>query len=81
MCVCAQSCPDLCDPMVCSPPDPLFMEFSDRNTRVFPTPGDLSDAGIEPASLHLLHWQADSLPPYHLGDLKNWVRVGYKTGT
>ena len=30
----------------------------------FPTPGDLSDLGIEPASLVLpahLHWQADSL--------------------
>ena len=27
-----------------------------------PSPGDLHDPGIQPASLGLLHWQADSLP-------------------
>ena len=27
-----------------------------------PPPGDLPDLGVEPASLCLLHWQADSLP-------------------
>ena len=27
-----------------------------------PTPGDLSDPGIEPRLLHLLQWQADPLP-------------------
>ena len=27
-----------------------------------PPPGDLPDPGIEPRSLHLLHWWADSLP-------------------
>ena len=59
---------------------PLSMEFSGKNTGVFPTPEDLSEPGIEPASLNLLHWQADSLPLYYLGDLKNWVRSGYKTG-
>ena len=31
----------------------------------FPTPGDLLNSGIKP--LHLLHWQADSLPLSHLG--------------
>ena len=35
----------------------------------FPTPGDLPDPETEPASLHLLHWQADSLPLSHLGSL------------
>ena len=30
----------------------------------FPPPGDLPHQGIEPASLCLLHWQADSLPTY-----------------
>jgi len=28
----------------------------------FPSPGDLPDPGID---LHLLHWQADSLPLSH----------------
>ena len=28
----------------------------------FPPPGDLPDRGIEPTPLHLLHWQAGSLP-------------------
>ena len=28
----------------------------------YPPPGDLSDPGIEPVSLCLLHWQAGSLP-------------------
>jgi len=27
-----------------------------------PPPGDLPDAGFEPASFSLLHWQAGSLP-------------------
>ena len=27
-----------------------------------PPPGDLPDPGIEPASISLLHWRADSLP-------------------
>ena len=27
-----------------------------------PSPGDLPDPGIEPRVLHLLHWQAGSLP-------------------
>ena len=31
--------------------------------------GDLPDPGIEPTSLHLLQWQADSLPLHHLGSL------------
>ena len=32
----------------------------------FPSPGNLPDSGIEPASPGLLHWQADSLPLSHL---------------
>ena len=44
---------------------PLSMEFSRQeywNGLPFPTPGDLPDPGIELCLLHLLHWQADSLP-------------------
>ena len=33
----------------------------------FPTPGNLPDPGIKPASLVFLHWQADSLPLNHPG--------------
>ena len=57
LCVCAQSCPTLCDSMGCNPPD----SFPGKNTGVgchsflqgiFPTQG---------WSLGLLHWQVDSL--------------------
>ena len=32
----------------------------------FPIPGVLETQGSNVCLLHLLHWQADSLPPYHL---------------
>ena len=54
MCSVAQSCPILCDPVDCSPAAPLSMEFSRQEYWCglpFPTPGDLPDPGIEPASL------------------------------
>ena len=38
----------------------------------FPTPGDLPNPGIKPASLALLALEADSLPLRHLGSLK-WM--------
>ena len=50
----AQSCPTLCGPMDCSPQAPLPMEFSRQeywSGAPFPTPGDLPDPGIKPASL------------------------------
>ena len=37
-------------------------EFSGQNPGPFPAPGDLPNTGIKPSALHLLHWQADSLP-------------------
>ena len=40
--------------MDCSPPAPLSMEFSrqeDWSVLPFPSPGDLTDSGIEPMSL------------------------------
>ena len=49
---------------------PLSMGFSRQENwsgLPFPTPGDLPDPGIEPASLLSLPWQADSLPWSHLG--------------
>ena len=59
----AQSCPTLCDPMDCSPPDSsVHGIFQAKDTGVgcpFPSPGELPDPGIEPRSPTL---QADSLP-------------------
>ena len=48
------------------------MEFSRKeywSGLPFPSPGDLPNPGIEPSLLHLLHWQADSLPLCYLGRL------------
>ena len=46
--------PTLCNPMDCSPPGPLHMEFSRQehfSGVPFPTPGNLPDSGIKPESL------------------------------
>ena len=48
---------------------PLPMEFSRQefwSGVPLPTPRDRLDPGINPHLLHLLHWQTDSLPPFHL---------------
>ena len=58
----AELCPTPGDPMDCSPPGSLSMEFSRQEYRsglLFPSPGDLPDPGIKPGSPAL---QADSLP-------------------
>ena len=58
----AQSCLTLCNPMDCSPPAPLSMEFLRQEywSGLSPSsPGDLLDPEIKPRSLAL---QADSLP-------------------
>ena len=45
------------------------------NELPLPPLGALSDPGIEPCLLQLLHWQADSLPLRHLGSPVNlWKR-------
>ena len=51
---------------------PLFIGFSRQeywSGLPFPPPGDFPNLGIEPKFLASLHWQADSLPLYHLGSL------------
>ena len=63
----AKFCPTLCDPMDCTCQAPLSMEFCRQESwsgLLFPSPGDLPDPGL---NLHLLHWQADSLPQSHQG--------------
>ena len=58
----AKSCPTLCNPMDCSLPGSLAVEFSRQeywSGLPLPSPGDLPNPGIEPESPAL---QADSLP-------------------
>ena len=68
MCLVAQSCLTLCDPMDCSPCQaPLSMGFSRQkywSGLPCPPPGDLPKPGIKPRSSML---QADSLPSEPLG--------------
>ena len=57
-----QSCPTLCNPMDCSPPDSSvhgIFQAKILEWIPFPSPRDLSNPGIEPWSPAL---QADSLP-------------------
>ena len=61
-CVHAQLCSTVCDPLDCSPPGSLCIEFSRQDYwsgLPFALPGDLPDSGIKPTSSAL---QADSLP-------------------
>ena len=58
----AQSCLTLCDPWTVARQSPLSMEFSRQeywSGLPLPSPGDLSNSGIEPGSPTS---QADSLP-------------------
>ena len=53
MCLHAQSCPTLCDPMDCSRQAPLSMGFFRQeywSGLPFPPPGDLPGLGIKPTS-------------------------------
>ena len=50
-----QLCLVLCDPMIIARQAPLFMKFSRPEYwrgLLFPSPGDLSNPGTEPRSLH-----------------------------
>ena len=54
VCVCAQLCPTLCDPMNCSPPGISAQGFSRQeywSGLPFPPPGAFSHPSIEAASL------------------------------
>ena len=66
-CLVTKLCPTLCDPMDCSLQAPLSMGFPRQESGVgchFFLPGIFSAQGL---NLHLLHWQADSLPLSHRG--------------
>ena len=62
-----QSCLTRCYPLTGACQAPLSMGFLRQeywNGLPFPSPGDLLYQGL---SLHILHWQAGSLPQSHLG--------------
>ena len=67
----AQSCLTLCDPMDCSPQASLSMEFLQSRIpewfAIFYSRGIFLTQGSNPRLLHLLPWQADSLPLCHVG--------------
>ena len=71
MCMCAQSCPTLSDPMGCSPPGSsvhgllqarilewIAISFSRGSSQ----PRSPRSLFSNPCLLYLLHWQANSLP-------------------
>ena len=56
--------------MDCSPPDSSahgFLQQEYWSELPCPPPGNLPNSGIEPMSPAFVHWQADSVPPSHLG--------------
>ena len=78
-CSVTQSCLTLCEPPDCRPPGSSVHGISQARipewVAISSSRGS-SRLGIKPALLHLLHWQADSLPlcrpgrPFH--DLSNY---------
>ena len=65
-----QSCLTLCDPIDCSYQAPLSTEFFRQETRAscyFLLQGSFPDHGSSLCLLHLLHWEANSLPLGHPG--------------
>ena len=73
-----QLCPTLCDPMDCSPPgSPVHGILQARMLEwvAMPPPGVFSIQGLNPRLLHLLHWQACSLPLVPPGKPFYWVMI------
>ena len=71
-CMRPQSCLTLCDPMDCCPPgSSVHARQKYWSALPFPTQEIFLTQGLNPHFLHLLHWQADSLPLSHLGSLSS----------
>ena len=87
LCVC-ESCPNLCNPMDCSPPgSSVHGIFQARMLELlpFPSPEDPPDLGIESTSLVSPVLADNSLPLCHLGSLerareREREREGYAKG-
>ena len=71
LCLVAQSCPTLCDPMDCAPPgSSVHGNSPGKNTGVdchALLQGICLTQGLNPHLLSLLHWQVGSLPLAPLG--------------
>ena len=64
MCVCAQSCLTLCDPMDGIPPGPMGFFRQEYWSRLpFPSPGNLPDPGTAPVSTELVGEFFTAEPP------------------
>ena len=82
VCMCAHSraqlCPTLWDPMDCSPPvssvHGIFQARILEWVAIFYSRGSSWPRGSNQGLLHLLYWQADSLPLRHLGRLNRVVK-------
>ena len=76
MCLVAQSCPTLCNPVDCNLPGSPSMGFSRQeywSGSPFPSPGDLSNPGIKPGSPA---FQADALTSEPPGNQYiNWQSI------
>ena len=80
-CLVIKLCPTRCDPMGCSLSGSSVHGISQARYwggLPFPSPGDLSDLGVEPASPAL---QADSLPPSHWGSPPLYLGLCRDKGT
>ena len=79
VCLVTQSCPTLLDPLDCSPPGSsvhgIFFRQEYWSGLPFPTPGDLSNPGIEPGSPMSPALQVDSLSTEPLGKSKGEMEV------
>ena len=79
VCLVTQSCPTLLDRLDCSPPGSsvhgIFFRQEYWSGLPFPTPGDLSDPGIEPGSPVSPALQVDSLSTEPLGKSKGEMEV------
>ena len=66
----------LCDPVDCSPPAPLSMEFSRLEWVAIPFPGDIPDPGIEPGLLYsrrTLYHLSHQGSLYSIGQMKSFL--------
>ena len=74
VCVCVSVMSDLVTPLAVAHQTPLSMECSRQEywSRLpFPRPGIFPTQGLSLSLLHLLHWQADSLPLSHVREVKH----------
>ena len=75
-CLVPKLCPTVCDPKDYSPPGPSVLGFPRQeywSGLPFPSPGDLSNPGIKPASSA---WQEDSSPLSHVGSPTDYSQGG-----